>query len=92
MAFRGSWNRAEGTGYKVVRIKMNAAGLPETAGTDGRGASYEDFVTGWHLNAGQQATPQVWGRPVGLITGADGSLLIADDGAGGIWRASYRGV
>ena len=91
VALRGSWNRSEGSGYKVVRIRMNAAGLPETAGADGRGASYEDFVTGWHLNAGQKATPQVWGRPVGVITAADGSLLIADDGAGVIWRVTYRG-
>ena len=91
VAFRGSWNRSEGTGYKVVRIRMNAAGLPETAGADGRGASYEDFVTGWHLNAGEKATPQVWGRPVGIITAADGSLLIAEDGGGVIWRVRYKG-
>jgi len=91
VGMRGSWNRSEGSGYKVVRIRMNAAGLPETAGADGRGASYEDFVTGWHLNAGTKATPQVWGRPVGLITAADGSLLIADDGAGVIWRVRYKG-
>ena len=91
VAMRGSWNRSEGSGYKVVRIKMNATGTPETAGADGRGASYEDFVTGWHLNDGQKATPQVWGRPVGIITSADGSLLVADDAAGIIWRVSYRG-
>jgi glucose/arabinose dehydrogenase len=91
VAMRGSWNRSEGTGYKVVRIKMNAAGTPETACADGRGAAYEDFVTGWHLNAGQRATPQVWGRPVGITPAADGALLIADDGAGVIWRVSYRG-
>ncbi|HET9504654.1 MAG TPA: PQQ-dependent sugar dehydrogenase [Hymenobacter sp.] len=91
VAMRGSWNRSEGSGYKVVRIKMNAAGLPETAdATTGRGAGYEDFVTGWHLNAGQKATPQVWGRPVGVTVAADGALLIADDGAGVIWRVSYR--
>jgi glucose/arabinose dehydrogenase len=77
----------------VVRIKMNAAGLPETAdAATGRGAGYEDFVTGWHLNAGQKATPQVWGRPVGVTTAADGALLIADDGAGVVWRVSYRGM
>lgn len=93
VAFRGSWNRSVGYGYKVVRVKMNAAGLPETANTaSGREAGYEDFVTGWHLNAGQKATPQVWGRPVGVITGADGSLLIADDGAGVVWRVSYQGM
>ena len=88
---RGSWNRSVGSGYKVVRVRMNTAGLPETAGTDGRGAGYEDFVTGWQLNEGQPAPPQVWGRPVGIITGPDGSLLIAEDGQGVVWRVSYRG-
>lgn len=91
LAMRGSWNRSVGSGYKVVRVRMNAAGLPETAGPDGRGAGYEDFVTGWQLNEGQAAPPQVWGRPVGLITGPDGSLLIAEDGQGVVWRVSYRG-
>ncbi|UPL50233.1 PQQ-dependent sugar dehydrogenase [Hymenobacter sublimis] len=91
LAMRGSWNRSVGSGYKVVRVRMNAAGVPETAGPDGRGAAYEDFVTGWQLNEGQAAPPQVWGRPVGLITGPDGSLLIAEDGAGVVWRVSYRG-
>jgi glucose/arabinose dehydrogenase len=32
----------------------------------------------------------VWGRPVGLAVGKDGSLLIADDAAGVIWRVSYH--
>ena len=91
LAARGSWNRAEGSGYKVVRVKMSAAGLPETADASGRNAGYEDFLTGWHLNAGQRATPQVWGRPVGIITGADGSLLVADDASGTVWRVSYGG-
>ncbi|TGE27454.1 PQQ-dependent sugar dehydrogenase [Hymenobacter metallicola] len=92
LAMRGSWNRSVGSGYKVVRVRMNSAGLPETAGPDGRGASFEDFVTGWQLNEGQAAPPQVWGRPVGIITGPDGSLLIAEDGNGIVWRVSYRGA
>jgi glucose/arabinose dehydrogenase len=32
----------------------------------------------------------VWGRPVGLAVGKDGSLLIADDSAGVIWRVIYH--
>ena len=87
----GSWNRAEGTGYKVVRIQMGPNGLPETAGPDGRGAGYEDFVTGWDLNAGQNATPRVWGRPCGVTVAADGALLVADDGGGTVWRVSHKG-
>jgi glucose/arabinose dehydrogenase len=30
-----------------------------------------------------------WGRPVGIITGADGSLYISDDRAGLVYRVTY---
>ena len=47
---------------------------------------YEDFVTGWALPDGR-----VWGRPVAVAQGRDGSLYITDDGGGCIWRLSYGG-
>jgi glucose/arabinose dehydrogenase len=78
VAFRGSWNRAEGTGYKVVRVPFNAQGKAE--------GSYEDFVTGWVVDAKK---PTVWGRPVGLAIAQDGSLLITDEPGGTIWRVAY---
>ena len=31
----------------------------------------------------------VYGRPVGVTTAPDGSLLVADDGIGVIYRISY---
>ena len=40
--------------------------------------------------AGGREPAIVWGRPVGLALGKDGSLLIADDAAGVIWRVSYH--
>jgi hypothetical protein len=33
---------------------------------------------------------QVWGRPVGVATAKDDSLLVTDDGSGTIWRISYK--
>jgi glucose/arabinose dehydrogenase len=39
---------------------------------------------------GVQKPAIVWGRPVGLAIAKDGSLLIADDTAGVIWRVSYH--
>jgi hypothetical protein len=33
----------------------------------------------------------VWGRPTALAVMKDGSLLIADDTGGTIWRISYAG-
>jgi glucose/arabinose dehydrogenase len=75
VALHGSWNRANRTGYKIVRIKMN------NGKTNG---AYEDFVTGLVAPDGK-----VWGRPVGLLVAPDGSLLMSDDGSGTIWRIAY---
>jgi glucose/arabinose dehydrogenase len=48
---------------------------------------YESFLTGfWFEGTG---TARVFGRPAGLAIAADGSLLIADDAGGAVWRVSY---
>ena len=33
---------------------------------------------------------EVWGRPVGLLQMADGSVLLSEDGNNKIWRISYK--
>jgi len=78
VAFHGSWNRQKLTGYKIIRIDFKNGKLT--------GNQYEDFVSGWLPN---ETSNEVWGRPVGLLVHADGSLLIADDGGKKIWRVSY---
>ena len=78
VAFRGSWNRAQGTGYKIVRVPFTPQGQPQ--------GYYEDFVTGWLVDP---TVPTVWGRPVGLAITPDGALLITDEPGGIIWRVSY---
>ncbi len=78
VAFHGSWNRAKLSGYKIVRIKFNNGKLVAN--------SYQDFVSGWLPD---ENSNEVWGRPVGLLVAADGSLLITDDGGDKIWRVSY---
>lgn len=75
-AFHGSWNRATRTGYKVVRILMRD-GVPT--------GEYEDFLTGFVVDDGH-----VWGRPVGVTAGTDGSLFVSEDASGTIWRVSYQ--
>lgn len=77
IAFHGSWNRSELTGYKVVR-------LPFTNGQPA--AQVEDFATGWLA----EASGEVQGRPVGLAVGPDGALYISDDKGGLIYRIQYR--
>jgi len=77
VALHGSWNRAQRTGYKVVRLLFDSAGKPT--------GEYEDFMTGFVIS-----DTQVWGRPVGVAVGKDGSLFVTEDGNGTIWRVSYR--
>jgi len=71
----GSWNRAMRTGHKIVRVPMKN-GKPT--------GDYEDFLTGFIID-----DDHVWGRPVGLVVAADGSLLMSDDGNDTIYRISY---
>jgi glucose/arabinose dehydrogenase len=73
-AFHGSWNRTARTGYKVVRVLMRD-GVPT--------GEYEDFLTGFVVDDNR-----VWGRPVGVATGKDGSLFVSEDASGTIWRVS----
>jgi len=75
VALHGSWNRAQRTGYKVVRILMHD-GVPT--------GEYQDFLTGF-INP---ATGDIWGRPVGVTVTQDGSLLVSEDGSGTIWKVS----
>lgn len=79
VAFHGSWNRQKLSGYKIARIRFKNGKLV--------GNQYEDFVSGWLPN---EDSNEVWGRPVGLLVAADGSLLITDDGGDKVWRVSYR--
>lgn len=73
VAYHGSWNRSEPTGYKIVRFKVDKNGkVSETA----------DFITGWL----DQNKKKIYGRPVDLKFGPDGVLYISDDAAGVIYR------
>jgi glucose/arabinose dehydrogenase len=77
-AEHGSWNRANRAGYEVISIPMK----------DGHATGeYDDFLTGFVTRDGQ-----VWGRPVGVTVGSDGSLFVVDDGSRSVWRVSYVGV
>jgi glucose/arabinose dehydrogenase len=78
VALKGSWNRSEPTGYKVVRVPFRD-GRPE--------GSYENFATGFWISGERRA--EVWGRPAALAVTRDGALLVADDTGGTIWRIAY---
>lgn len=96
VAFRGSWNRSQPSGYKVSRIRFDTTGKP---------TAIEDFVSGWLMeppanlrqpgNTPSQAQqqeasrPAQFGRLAGLAVWNDGSLLVAEDQNGVIYRISY---
>ncbi len=82
VALRGSWNRGDPVGYKVVRIHFTA---------DGRPATVDDFLTGFLNNAGPTG-PEIFGRPVGIALLPDGALLVSDDTNGAIYRVSRVAV
>lgn len=76
-ALHGSWNREKPSGYKVVRVKFE----------QGRPVAFDDFLTGFTVE-GERAQ---FGRPCGLATLPDGSLLVSDDQNGLIYRVRYVG-
>jgi glucose/arabinose dehydrogenase len=76
-AEHGSWNRAPRAGYEVIYIPIvNGHATGE----------YDDFLTGFTTRDGH-----VWGRPVGVAVGNDGSLFVTDDGSRSVWRVTYAG-
>ncbi len=76
-AEHGSWNKGLRAGYEVISFPT----------VKGRATGeYEDFLTGFVLPNGD-----VWGRPVGVTTGLDGSLFVSDDGSNSIWHVTYAG-
>lgn len=81
VAFRGSWNRDRGTGYKIVFVPFDRQGRSQ--------GYYEDFLTGFLVDP---SGPTTWGRPVGVLTLPDGSVIFTEEGNGRIYRIQYRGT
>lgn len=77
IAEHGSWNRSRKSGYRVVRVVLDATGRTVVR--------HEPFLTGW-LDG-----EHVRGRPVDVAVLPDGSLLVSDDGADRIHHVRYVG-
>ncbi|TCZ58780.1 PQQ-dependent sugar dehydrogenase [Roseicella aquatilis] len=75
IAEHGSWNRREYQGGRIKRV---------TADPDGKNAKQEIFAEGWITGKQDYA-----GRPADILQAKDGSILVADDWAGAIYRISY---
>jgi len=75
IAEHGSWNRSRKIGYRVTLVRLDASR---------KAVSYEPFAEGWLQDE------SAWGRPSDVQVAPDGSLLIADDAAGAVYRVRYR--
>src|SRR5687767_10478959 len=69
----GSWNRNPPAGYRVIFVPF--------AGAQPSGMPVE-VLTGFMIDG------KAYGRPVGVEIARDGSLLVADDVGGKVWRVS----
>lgn len=71
VAYHGSWNRTEPTGYKLVRYRLDE---------QGNYLGSEDFISGWLENG------RALGRPVDILIQPGGVIFVSDDKAGVIYR------
>jgi glucose/arabinose dehydrogenase len=76
VARKGSWNKDKLFGFDIAMVKVDA---------NGKNPKVTPFMTGF-LDEGAN---KFWGRPTYLLQMPDGSLLVADEHNGAIYRVSY---
>ena len=79
VGMHGSWNRSKMVGYKVAFVPFEN-GKPV--------GPMEDILTGFIAD---ESKFEAYGRPVGVTVLPDGSLLVADDSGGKMWRVTAKG-
>jgi glucose/arabinose dehydrogenase len=83
IAFHGSWNRAPlpQAGFKLVFLPMKG----------GKAAAHETFADGFAPAGAASDFDKRVHRPTGLAQGIDGSIYVADDVGGNVYKISYKG-
>ena len=81
IAMRGSWNRRPPSGYEVVRVNFE----------NGKPVGFEKFLEGFLLQQ-ENGKYGYLGRLAGIAVGKDGSLFVADDSNGIVYKVSYTGA
>jgi glucose/arabinose dehydrogenase len=74
IALKGSWNRTQKNGYKVMTVDLKPGAPPK----------YEVFADGFTDGT------TVFGRPTYIEWMSDGSMLLSDDYLGAIFRVAYQ--
>ena len=78
IGMHGSWNRSKMVGFKVAFVPF----------VNGKPAGpIEDILTGFIAD---ESKFEAYGRPVGVTVAPDGSLLVADDSGGKVWRVTVK--
>jgi len=80
IAMRGSWNRRPPSGYEVVRVNFE----------NGKPVAFEKFLEGFLLQQ-ENGKYEYLGRLTGIAVGKDGSLFVADDSNGVVYKVSHNG-
>jgi glucose/arabinose dehydrogenase len=78
IGMHGSWNRSKMVGFKVAFVPFEN-GKPV--------GPMKDILTGFIADENKF---EAYGRPVGVTELPDGSLLVADDSGGKIWRVTAK--
>jgi glucose/arabinose dehydrogenase len=81
VALHGSWNRMPPSGYEVARVRFR----------DGKPQRIDTFLSGFLVETGRQRWGSI-GRPFGLATMPDGSMLVGDDLNGVVYRIRATGT
>lgn len=72
VAYHGSWNSSEPTGYKIVKYDLDE---------NGKVLGVEDFLTGF-----LDEQNNLYGRPVDMFAEPSGALFVSDDKAGVVYK------
>jgi glucose/arabinose dehydrogenase len=84
VSMHGSWH----TAGNVPIAPPHVAFVPFSGAAPARAANWSDPTTQWSdfFNGFQDASGARFGRPTGVAVGAQGSLFVADDDTGAIYR------
>lgn len=84
VAYHGSWDTTNPADYRDCKVERIIVQNGAVTGS-------ETFANGWRAPDALCRDSSTWGRPAGLVFGADGALYISDDTNRRVYRVVYTG-